>query len=128
MLWVELYYLKIYIEILTSNISHLFAVNFFLETGSLHMELVKSGWGHFIYMLFSLYMVLCFFFFYLVLISSFISLRSIKMLGIISILLNLLWLFCSLACDLSWIMYHMYWKRMCVLLFGVEMSYRYLSN
>lgn len=126
MLWVDLYYLQIYIEILTSNISPLFTVNFFLETGSLHMELVKSGWGHFINMLFSLYMVLCFSSFFLVLLSSFISLRSVKMLGIISILLNLLWLFCSLACDVSWIMCHMYWKRMCVLLFWVEMFYSYL--
>ena len=51
-----------------------------------------------------------------------------KMLDIISVLLNLLKHVCGLSCDLSWRIFHVHLKRMCILLFLNGLSCRYILN
>ena len=63
--------------------------------------------------------------FFLLLISSLILLWSGKILDMISILLNYWDLFCGLVCDLSWRMFHVQLKRMCILL-GWDVSWTFL--
>lgn len=79
-------------------------------------------------MLFSLNVFVVFAVFFLCLISTFILLWSKKMLDMFSIFFNLLICFFGLACDLSWRMFHVLLKRMCISLLLDGMLYIYPSN
>ena len=106
-----------------------FCVSIFICLQVLFTSLISSMTHQcFFSILFSFHVFLFIAVFFLQLTSGLTPLWSEKTLDIISALLNLLGLFCGLACDLSWGMFNVYLKRMYILLIVDGSFYIYLLS